>query len=218
MVAYPLQGFDVYEDLVDSLELTGAQREDAMRFLRGVDEGAYVGGLTPKVWGAYARQTLGEEAGAAFDQFAEGLGPFRLGKPMMLRDVVVVSMWLWRRVFPELSLDDGCQQVIRECIEGITKSPGFGILLMVLDQGLVEVVKMSEAITVALTSFSAQVDASEQGVIKIELKNLNYRFLSTCLVGYFLGLIDMTKDKAEITCLAQGERGGVLTIRYQERG
>ncbi len=133
---------------------------------------------------------------------------------MGLRDIALVTIWLWRRAFPELSIMAGCQQSVRVCIQDIVKSPGFGILLKVLDQGFVEVTQISEAIAAALTTFTAKVEPLARGLVQITFFNVSNAFMQIGIEGYFMGLMDMCKEQGEIKFEPLGAMQGRLKMRY----
>lgn len=191
--------------------------KEAKGWIEGVEAEGYVGGLTPKIWGQYVERALGKEGGEAYDAFVEGMGQFSLSKPMGLRDIVLVTMWVWRKVFPEMEMLEGCQRGIRVCIQDIVKSPGFGILLKVLDQGFVEVTQISEAIAAALTTFTAKVEPLERGLVQITFYNVSNQFMRVGIEGYFMGLMDMCREQGEIKFESLGAREGRLKMRYGVR-
>jgi hypothetical protein len=196
----------IHLELLDDLDMPDAQRQEAAAWLREIEPTGFVRGILPSVWVETLRKVNGDADAQRLSALIEQLdGPFSVGRPMSQRDITLAAMAFWRMAWPELGVVEGCRRVVRESIQRIVTSPGFGMLLKVIDQGLADMAVMSEMIANMMTSFTSTLPIVNGDHFEMRLRKVSKAFIHLCVAGYFEGLLDMCQRAGEVTCARDGE-------------
>lgn len=191
----------IHLELLDDLDLPDPLRAEAAAWLREIEPAGFVRGILPPVWVETLRQARGDAAATTLTHLIAQLdGPFTIGRPMRQRDILLSVLAFWRMAWPDLPLVDGCRQVVRASIKRIVTSPGFGMLLKVVDQGLADIAVMSELIAKMMTSFDASLPTLHPHYVEMRLRNVSLAFPHLCVSGYFLGMLDLCGQRGAVRC------------------
>lgn len=196
----------VHLEMLEDLDMPDAQRQEAAAWLREIEPTGFVRGILPSVWVETLRKVKGDADAQRLSALIEQLdGPFSVGRPMSQRDITLAAMAFWRMAWPELGVVEGCRRVVRVSIQRIVTSPGFGMLLKVIDQGLADMAVMSEMIANMMTSFTSTLPMVHNDHFEMRLRKVSKAFIHLCVAGYFEGLLDMCGRAGDVLCERAGE-------------